>query len=56
MKKFSDPKFLQTMMKDIQKMAPNTDLESMTEEPTEPLSFFDVTAQNYAELVEKLMA
>ena len=31
-------------------------LESMTEEPTEPLSFFDVTAQNYAELVEQLMA
>ena len=34
MKKFSDPKFLQTMMKDIQKMAPNADLESMTEEET----------------------
>ena len=32
MKKFSDPKFLQTIMKDIQKMAPNADLESMTEE------------------------
>ena len=31
-------------------------LESMTEEPTELLDFFDVTAQNYAELVEKLMA
>ena len=32
MKKFSDPKFLQTMMKDLQKMAPKADLESMTEE------------------------
>ena len=31
-KKFSDPKFIQTIMKDIQKMAPNADLESMTEE------------------------
>jgi len=30
-------------------------LETMTEEPTEPLEFFDVTARNYAELVEKLM-
>ena len=31
-------------------------LETMTEEPTNPLEFFDVTAQNYAELVEKLVA
>jgi len=32
MKKFSDPKFLQSMMKDMQKFAPNADLESMNEE------------------------
>ena len=32
MKKFSDPKFLQSVMKDIQKFAPNADLESMNEE------------------------
>jgi len=32
MKKFSDPKFLKAIMRDIQKMAPNEDLESMTEE------------------------
>ena len=32
MKKFSDPKFLQSIMKDMQKFAPNADLESMNEE------------------------
>ena len=32
MKKFSDPKFLQSVMKDMQKFAPNVDLESMNEE------------------------
>jgi len=32
MKKFSDPKFLKAIMRDIQKMAPNEDLEGMTEE------------------------
>jgi hypothetical protein len=32
MKKFSDPKFLQSIMKDMQKFAPNVDLESMNEE------------------------
>jgi hypothetical protein len=32
MKKFSDPKFLQSVMKDMQKFAPNANLESMNEE------------------------
>ncbi len=32
MKKFSDPKFLQSVMKDMQKFAPNADFESMNEE------------------------
>jgi hypothetical protein len=31
-KKFSDPKFTQSLMKDMQKFAPNADLESMNEE------------------------
>jgi glutamyl/glutaminyl-tRNA synthetase len=31
-KKFSDPKFLQSVMKDMQKFAPNANLESMNEE------------------------